>query len=328
MVLNEESIEKLHDILNERVKELNCIYTIEELLSSTEYSIENVFQKIVETIPPGWQYPDVCVARIDFEGNEFTSKGFKRSRWVQRADIVVQERSVGFIEVYYTDFRPTADEGPFLKEERRLINTIADRIGHFLLHNKLRDLFKNLDKSGRMMLEKDKSDWTVILDFLRRSDQKLYIRFSRRMMNYLCWNGVEEAKHMLKYFDNAPLNNSPVYVDDVNRPLQKATITNILEISEKTFKIAEERLSSNEILICIQKWLQEDKSSFLVRALETQGNPLSEIADALTRFYHLAQEGIQLSESTKNAHVISLNSLVSIVLDIICVLILLINEVS
>lgn len=306
MVLNEESVEKLHVILNERVKELNCIYTIEELLSSTEESTEETFRKVVAAIPPGWQYPDICVARIDVEGLEYTSKGFKKTRWSQQADIVIQDKSAGFVEVCYTDFRPTADEGPFLKEERRLINTIADRLGHYLLHNKLRDLFRDMDKSGHILLEKDKSDWTVILDFLRRSDQKLYIRFSRRMMNYLCWNGVEEAKHMLKYFDNTPINAETGYVDDVNRPLQKATINNILQISDKTFKIAEERLSSNEILLCIHKWLQEDKSSFLVRALETQGNPLSEIADALARFYHLAQEGVQLSESTKKTLNVSL----------------------
>ncbi|MBN2602158.1 MAG: nucleotidyltransferase domain-containing protein [Candidatus Marinimicrobia bacterium] len=306
MVLNEESVEKLHDILNERVKELNCIYTIEELLSKTEYSLADVFQKVAEAIPPGWQYPDICVARIDFEGQEYVSKGFKKTRWVQRADIIIQDKSAGFVEVYYSDFRPTADEGPFLKEERRLINTIADRLGHYLLHNKLRDLFKDLDKNGRILQNKDKSDWTVILDFLRRSDQKLYIRFSRRMMNYLCWNGVEEAKHMLKYFDKAPISDESVYIDDVNRPLQKASISNILQVSDKTFKIAADRLSGNEILICIQKWLQEDKSSFLVRALETQGNPLSEIADALARFYHLAQEGIQLSESTRKTLNVSL----------------------
>ncbi|MBU0711964.1 nucleotidyltransferase domain-containing protein [bacterium] len=306
MIVNDGSVEKLHDILNERVKELNCIYTIEELLSSTKYSIDEIFRKVVEAIPPGWQYPDICVARIDYEGQEYVSKGFKKTRWIQRADIIIQDKPTGFVEVYYTEFRPTADEGPFLKEERRLINTITDRLGHYLLHNKLRDLFKDLDKSGRMLMEKDKSDWTVILDFLRRSDQKLYIRFSRRMMNYLCWNGVEEAKHMLKYFDKSPLSEETGYVDDVNRPLQKATINNILQISDKTFKIAAERLSGNEILLCIQKWLQEDKSSFLVRALETQGNPLSEIADALARFYHLAQEGIQLSESTRKTLNVSL----------------------
>ena len=306
MMLKEESVEKLHGILNERVKELNCIYSIEELLSKSESTPEEIFQQIVMMIPPGWQYPDICEAIIEYEGRVYKSSDFKKTKWVQRADIEVQEKTAGYVEVYYTDFRPSADEGPFLKEERRLINTLAERFGHYFLHIKLGDLFHDLDKSGKKLLEQDKADWTVILDFLRRSDQKLYIRFSRRMMNYLCWNGVEEAKHLLQYFDIGSIKEESSYIDDVNRPLQKATITNILKISDRTFEIASRRLGNNEILLCIQKWLQEDKSSFLVRALENLGNPLSEIADALARYHHLAQEGAELSESTKKTLNVSL----------------------
>lgn len=294
-----KSIEKLHGILNERVKELNCIYGIEEVLRKTDQTLDEALDQVVKLVPTGWQYPDICYAIIEYEEKVYQSAEFSKTIWVQRAEIIIRDKVSGFVEVYYLKYRPTADEGPFLKEERRLINTIADRLGHYLLHIKLHDMFTSLETSGEKFFKDDKADWSVILDFLRRSDQKLYIRFSRRMMNYLCWNGVDEAKHLLQYFDSSPIKEESEYYDDVNRPLQRASLNNILEIGDRTFQIASKHLSHNEILLCIQKWLQEDKSSFLVRALENQGNPLSEIADALTRFFHLAQDGIELSEATQ-----------------------------
>ena len=40
-------------------------------------------------------------------------------------------RAAGQVEVYYTEAMPRPDEGPFLAEERKLIDAIAERLGHF-----------------------------------------------------------------------------------------------------------------------------------------------------------------------------------------------------
>ena len=37
---------------------------------------------------------------------------------------------MGAVEVYYTEDRPEAGEGPFLNEEQDLMNEVAHRIGH------------------------------------------------------------------------------------------------------------------------------------------------------------------------------------------------------
>jgi len=60
---------------------------------------------------------------------------------VQSADIFVQDQIAGRISVCYTEERPVYDEGPFLKEERKLINTIADQFSFFILHQQLRQVF-------------------------------------------------------------------------------------------------------------------------------------------------------------------------------------------
>ncbi len=59
---------------------------------------------------------------------------------------MVRDQPAGRIEVFYIEQRPHADEGPFLKEERKLLDSIADRIGHAIQHRELKTAF---DKPGR-----------------------------------------------------------------------------------------------------------------------------------------------------------------------------------
>ncbi|GAB4331490.1 MAG: hypothetical protein Kow0037_08140 [Calditrichia bacterium] len=301
-----ESIEKLLLSLQERAKELNCLYEIEEILSKPNDSLTDVFRRIINAIPAGWQYPDVCKVRLVYGNRICTSPDFTESPWLQRADIVIQESIVGSLEVYYTEERPTADEGPFLKEERKLITTIAERLGHYLLHRRLRQMFMQWESAREDLTVKKKAEWRVILELLKRTDQPLFIRISRKMMNYLSWRGIEDAADLIQSFGSDQSGHELVYEGEVNQPLRKTTVDRILHLSDQTFKVAEQHLSDEEILSNINRWLHEDKAGFLVRTLENLDSSLNEIADALNRFYHLGPSGIEIAETTKNALVVSL----------------------
>lgn len=301
-----KSAEVLDRLLNERVKELNCIYRVEELLKEAEVSLDYLFTEIAKIIPHSWQYPNVCEALIRYKDSIYKSSDFRESPWVQRSEIIVQDTAIGSVEVYYLEEMPNADEGPFLKEERKLIDTIADRLGHFLLYRKLRKMFTSLHKEGKITKDKDKRDWRIIVDFIKRSDQEIYAKFSRKMMNYLCWNGVEEAKNLLSSLGVDKSNLNVNYLGESNCPTQKAAFNDISTLGDKIFEIAINNLSDNEILYCVQKWLQEDKMSFLVKTLENQSSSIGDIAEALTRFHRLAQEGIEFSDATSKTVNVSL----------------------
>jgi PAS domain S-box-containing protein len=120
--------------LEARVKELNCLYGISALVDTPGISIEELIQGTVDLIPHGWQYSETTSARIVFKGQEFKSANFEESAWKQTADFLVHEYPAGTVEVYYLDEKPEEDEGPFLKEERHLINAIAWRLGHAIDH--------------------------------------------------------------------------------------------------------------------------------------------------------------------------------------------------
>ena len=123
-----ELLNQKHD-LNERVKELNCLYSISKILEQSDTTLETILQKIINLIPPAWQFPEITCARLKIEDKEFRTNSFSETSWKQDADILMNEKNIGQIEVYYLEKRPKSDDGPFLHEERNLLNVIAERIG-------------------------------------------------------------------------------------------------------------------------------------------------------------------------------------------------------
>lgn len=118
--------------LRERIKELNCLYGISKLVENSGAGHESIYQGTANLISVSWQYPESACARITVKEKVFETDDFQETRWMQRADIKQYGLKVGAVEVYYLEEKPDSDEGPFLKEERTLINAIAERLGHVL----------------------------------------------------------------------------------------------------------------------------------------------------------------------------------------------------
>lgn len=115
----------------ERVKELMTINRTAAIIAEAK-PIPETLRQIALLIPRGWQYPQNTCARIIFGGKEYHSLRFRQTAWVQQQDITTIDGQKGFVEVYYTQQFPDADEGPFLTEERNLINNISSLITGFL----------------------------------------------------------------------------------------------------------------------------------------------------------------------------------------------------
>lgn len=118
----------LHN-LAERIKELDCLYGLSKLIEQPEISLEKILEGLTNLVPTSYQYPEITCVKITLGGHLFLTKNFERTNWKQAADIVANKQKVGVIEVYYLEKKPESDEGPFMKEERHLIDTLAERLG-------------------------------------------------------------------------------------------------------------------------------------------------------------------------------------------------------
>ena len=120
---------KVEIALRERIKELNCLYGIAKLAERHGDSIDEVLRGLVDFLPYSWQYPEVTCARIEFAGKVYKSSNFKVTRWRQSSQIFMYNEPAGEVAVFYLKECPPADEGPFLREERALLDAVAERIG-------------------------------------------------------------------------------------------------------------------------------------------------------------------------------------------------------
>jgi len=139
--VEKELHKQTHD-LGERVKELNCLYSVSQLVEKSGISLEEILQGVVNLIPPSWQYPEITCARITLDNQVFKTNNFEETIWKQACDITVYGDRIGILEVFYFEERPEIDEGPFLKEERSLINSIAQALGMIIERTKGEDQTK------------------------------------------------------------------------------------------------------------------------------------------------------------------------------------------
>ena len=128
----EEKLIKKTQILGERNKELNCFYGLSKLIEAKDASLDNIFQETVKLLPPSWQYPDITCVKLVIDDREFATTNYKETGWQQSHDIIVHNTKHGFLVVGYLIEKPEADEGPFLKEERLLLDSISERLGRII----------------------------------------------------------------------------------------------------------------------------------------------------------------------------------------------------
>lgn len=153
----EEGQPELLHHLRERVKELTALHGTVRVLQDSRKPLEEIFREIVALIPPAWQYPEVAAARIQFEGLIVATPSFHETAWMQRAPLVTAKGMSGAINVVYLEQRPEEREGPFLLEERHLIDSLADSVSSYLTRREaeesLRSAHAQLQTLSRQLMQ-------------------------------------------------------------------------------------------------------------------------------------------------------------------------------
>jgi len=115
--------------VKERIKELETLYSLGEIAGKEDLTLDKLYQELTDILPQGCQYPEIACSRIVIGDSEFRTNNFAESAWMQSAPVKVSGTVVGKIEVGYLEEMPKEGEGPFLKEEKLLIDSIAERLG-------------------------------------------------------------------------------------------------------------------------------------------------------------------------------------------------------
>lgn len=291
---HEHDVSEILRDLEERAKELRCLYEVGEILRTGELGWQDRLDRILEVIPAGWQYPAVCEARVELAGLSSETGGYEETPWSIEEPIVVAEEVTGSLRVVYRQERPPEHDGPFLPEERELLRTICQNIGVQFAHDELTRAWESLNEALEPSDAHEGSQWLVIIDFLRRADPQLLQRITRRMLGHLRWKGVEGLESIPGY--PHPPHPDSAATDD-NQPTVLPSVTTVPLSTDAVFRIAAEHCGEEEILARVHDWINRDKLSFLINTLEWQESSLGDIVEALDRFraLQMAEQDLPLS---------------------------------
>jgi hypothetical protein len=88
----------LMDRLRERAKELACLYQVLAVTADPDRTPDEICRELVEVIPPGWQHPDACWAKITFESSVYEPADRTETPWALRAPVLVMGKAAGAID--------------------------------------------------------------------------------------------------------------------------------------------------------------------------------------------------------------------------------------
>ncbi len=185
----EEALKQRGHELHERVKEITCLYRISQLCDDAANDTEEILKKAILQIPPAWQYPDITCARINYDGRTFETLNFEETEWSQSADLDVFGGKVGSIEVSYLQEMPSSNEGPFMKEERALIEAIAQQLSKTIERIRYRErlealhshainlaLASNIEEIAKITLDAIEMIFSVMdIEFIIARDETLQL---------------------------------------------------------------------------------------------------------------------------------------------------------
>jgi len=117
------------NILEKRIKELNCLFSLSKLIEQPGISLEQIFQDAPPLLRNAYQEPDKTCVRINFDGIRYKTDDFEKSELSQHAEIKVRGEKAGDIEIYYLGEKPESRQSPLLKEQRDLLDAVAQHLG-------------------------------------------------------------------------------------------------------------------------------------------------------------------------------------------------------
>ena len=209
-----ERVSLAHD-LKQRVKELNCLYGLARIIETPGISLEEILQVAVTHLPAGFQYPEIACARIVLGDTAYPTDNYSNTKWRLSAELRLHEERIGQVEVLYLKEKPNISEGPFLAEERTLIDSIGERLSRVIERKRAETALKSKveDLSRLATLVSDSNDAVIMHDF----DGKI-----------LAWN--RGAKETYGYTETEMLGKN--VRDIVAGPDREAALTLIQNIKQ------------------------------------------------------------------------------------------------
>ena len=189
---------KTEYMLMVQMRQVQALYSLAEIIERAGISLNEVYQELADILPKSWQYPEITSARIVIGESEFQTKNFIETEWRQSATVKVNGSKAGRIDIDYVEQKSNQDEGPFLREERMLLDAIAERLGRVIERKQLEESLKVADDRYSTLIEQS-HDGVIILKnrliFTVNQKMSAMIGFSLEEMQGKYFNDIVDPKY-------------------------------------------------------------------------------------------------------------------------------------
>ena len=148
--------------LKERLKELSCLHAI-EIISRKNASLEKILEEIASIAGNILQHSELAYCRIILRGKEYSSSNYKKTNLMLSADIIIDGRKEGTIEIGYIMPVPSEDGKIFFEEEKKALQHIAMRIANIVEYMEAKEELRKSREYFQMLVE-ESSDIIMVID--------------------------------------------------------------------------------------------------------------------------------------------------------------------
>jgi len=132
-----------------------------------------------------------------------------------------------------------------------------------------------------------KPEWKTILDYIIFQDKYLTFRMCRKMIIHLERMKVPEIEFFMLELNPEFEESNEIITNGQNWPKPKGNPFLAKDVIYRVFEIADKYIPNSEFTYLITTWLNREKLRNLSKVLEKHNSPLSEIIDALKRYFEL-----------------------------------------
>lgn len=152
--------------LQQRVRELGCLYGIEKLLAGDEEPSPRLLETVADLVAGACRSGGRCMVRIRAGTVEAHSKEWQDMLWKQTYPLRCHDRDLGVLEAGWPDLPPTTHPALFSEHETDLLQSVADRLAVYLdrrqsardlatTQEELRKLYRAVEQSATAVLITD-----------------------------------------------------------------------------------------------------------------------------------------------------------------------------
>ena len=268
-------------ILNERAKELECLYLIDEAL--TRDSLNDILMEISAVAPKGFCKYEACTVVVVLDGKEYAVRPVAENSDEIRADIIVDGRMRGYIKAAYPPGTFSENETVFLPQEHKLLTAIASKISNTLYIKYYQEYFDS------------RSSWKTIIELLQDTDQNLLRHICEKMIAMLVktnYKLVEDILIELKWYASD-------YHGEINYPQEILPDVEIIDLSNRLFSKARSCFSDEQIYNFISLWIYQEKTYELIKVVNNKNSDVRVIAKALCQYSKAIRSNKIRSKSTE-----------------------------